>query len=528
MREIITEAVWLLLGVLGIYLSLVREFQMLQQNSYFASRYWGWIKSSFSVIRTVVKAVTGALIIAAAVFGNETFSDSMLLFSVLGIYFGWRGFSENERSIKKLVFTARIKRMFAFAITLSALLGAAGVVFGGMTALICYTAFYLLLTVPKLLCLITLFALKPCEKAISNHYINDAKSILRSAFSLRTVGVTGSYGKTGTKYILSRMLSEKYNTLHTPESFNTPMGVVRTVRESMRADTEIFVCEMGAKKKGDIKEICDIAAPDFGIITSVGPQHLDTFGSMETVASTKFELADAVADRSHIFANGDNKIICEKAEGTGIQLYGTDPSFRYRAENIKGGRNGATFDLVLGDETVSVTTKLLGRHNVLNIVGAAALSFNMGVSPKDIAFAVSRLTPVEHRLQMKTSAKGSLLIDDAYNANPEGCLEAVKVLGSFEGMKKVIITPGLVELGEKEYECNKALGFAAAGVCDKIIFVGKQRSVPLLDGAREAGFSEEELFVADSFKNAMEIYSQFADSNTVVLLENDLPDNYLS
>ncbi len=524
----IFEIIWLSLGLLGVYLSLVREFQMLQQNSYFASRYTGWLKSSFSMIRAIIKLVIVALIVAAAFFGNDTFSDSMMLFSVVGIYFGWRNFSENEKSIKKLVFTARIKRMFVFALGVLSLLGAAGVIFGGIVALVCYTVFYILLIVPEILCLISLLCLKPVEKAVSNRYINEAKKILRSVKSLKVVGVTGSYGKTGTKYILSRMLSEKYNTLHTPESFNTPMGVVRTVRESMRADCEIFVCEMGAKKKGDIKEICDITTPEYGIITSVGPQHLDTFGSIETVASTKFELADAVADKCKIFANGDNEIIREKAKGTEIVLYGTDASLSYRAENIRGGRGGANFDLVLENETVSVSTKLLGRHNVLNIVGAAALAYNMGVSPKNIAFAISRLAPVEHRLEMKTSVQGSLLIDDAYNANPEGCLEAVNVLASFEGMQKVIITPGLVELGEKEYECNKALGTAAAKVCDKIIFVGKQRSVPLADGAREAGFSEENLFVADSFKNAMEIYSQFADSNTVVLLENDLPDNYLS
>lgn len=528
MREFITEAVWLAFGGIGAYMALVREFQMLQQNSYFASRYRGWIKSSFSPLRFIIRLVIAALIIAAAVFGAETFTSSMMLFSVLAFYFGWRAFAENGKSIKKLVFTARIKRMFVFALLLLGAVGVAGLLTEGYIKAVCYAVFYLLIIFAEAPTFITLFALKPAEKAISNHYINDAKSILKSAFSLKTVGVTGSYGKTGTKYILSRMLSEQFNTLHTPESFNTPMGVVRTVRESMRADCEIFVCEMGAKKKGDIKEICDIAAPEYGIITSVGPQHLDTFGSIETVAATKFELADAIADKSHIFANGDNEIIREKAKGTDIQLYGTDPSLPYRAENIKGGRNGASFDLVLKNERISVSTKLLGRHNVLNIVGAAALAYNMGVSPKNIAFAVSRLAPVEHRLQMKTSARGSLLIDDAYNANPEGCLEAVNVLGSFEGMQKVIITPGLVELGEKEYECNKALGTAAARVSDKIIFVGKQRSLPLLDGAREAGYNEENLFVAESFKNAMEIYSQFADSNTVVLLENDLPDNYLS
>ncbi len=528
MIDYIKESAFLLIGIIGSYLALVREFQMLQQNSYFASRYSGWLKTSFSVIRTVIKAITIALITAAALFGTETFTASMLLFSVLSLYFGWRGFSENGKSIKKLVFTARIKRMFVFALGLLAALGTAGLLTDGILNLSLYTAFFILITLPELICFITLFALKPVEKAVSNYYINDAKKLLCSSPDLKIIGITGSYGKTGTKYILSRILSEKYNVLHTPESFNTPMGVVRTIRGSLRADTEIFIAEMGAKKKGDIKEICDIVHPDYAVITSVGPQHLDTFGKIETVAATKFELADAITDKTAVFANGDNVIIKEKSEGTDIRLYGTDSALPFYAENIKGGRGGNSFDLVLAGQRISVSTKLLGRHNVLNILGAAALSFTLGVTVKDIAFAISRLAPVEHRLEMKSSVMGSLLIDDAYNANPEGSLEAVNVLDSFEGMKKVIITPGLVELGEKEYECNRALGRAAAGVCDKIILVGKRRSVPLADGVREAGFNEENLFVADSFRNAMELYSSFADSNTVVLLENDLPDNYLN
>ena len=120
------------------------------------------------------------------------------------------------------------------------------------------------------------------------------------------------------------------------------------------------------------------------------------------------------------------------------------------------------------------------------------------------------------------------MIDDAYNSNPEGCLEAVRVLGSFDGMQKVIITPGLVELGDKEYESNFALGLEAAKICDIIIFVGKNRSKPMVQAAEDYGFPKEKLFVAESFKQAMEIYSKFADNNTVLLVENDLPDNYLN
>ena len=516
-----------IIAVISGFSGLIRQYQMLQQNSYFASRYYGWLKNNTPVLPLVLKGFIIILALLAAFLGEGTIKESLTLFVAVALYFGWRAAALNSGSIKKLVFTARIKRMFVFSTLLLAVLGLLGIMLEGVLSVVFLVFLVILSIFPETLCFISLFALKPVEKMVANHYINDAKNILSSACGIKVIGITGSFGKTSTKYILSRILSEKYNVLHTPESYNTPMGVVRTIREKMKADTEVFVCEMGAKNVGDIKEICDIVHPDHALITSVGAQHLETFKTLDNVYKTKFELYDAVKSKGGFtFANGDNKIIADNANED-VVLYTLGGNTKYFAKNINGGRNGATFDIVLENETISVTTKLLGRHNVLNIVGAAALAYKLGVSADDIAFAVSRLAPTEHRLEMKSSVKGSLLIDDAYNANPEGCLEAVKVLSSFEGMKKVIITPGLVELGEKEFECNKALGKAAALVCDKIIFVGKKRSKPLVEGAKDANFNEDNMYIASSFIEAMEIYSAFADENTVVLLENDLPDNYL-
>ena len=523
----IKPALFVLIGIVACMLALVRQYQMLQQNSYFASRYFKWIKGNLSPLGLSLKGIVVALLVWAFVLGNQMMLESLLLFSGAALYFGWKSFVLNSTSIKKLVFTKRIKRMFAFSLLLCLALGVFAFLTDGILQLSLLLSLYLLILIPEILCLVSLFALSPIEKAISSHFIKDAKKILSSIKGLRVIGITGSYGKTGTKYILTRILSEKFNTVCTPESFNTPMGVVRTIRERLRADTEIFVCEMGAKKSGDIKEICDIVNPDCGLITSVGPQHLDTFKTIDTVYKTKFELFDAVNKKGGmLFANGDNELI--KQGPCSAILYGTDDSFCFKAENIVGGRDGVSFDLVLNDDRIRVSSKLLGRHNVLNILGAASLAYKLGVSLKDIAFSVGRINPVEHRLELKGSVSGSLLIDDAYNSNPEGCLEAVSVLNSFECMKKVIITPGLVELGEKEYECNFELGKKAGLVCDKIILVGKNRSIPLADGVKSTDFDTENLFVAESFKNAMEIYSSFADSNTVVLLENDLPDNYLN
>ena len=136
------------------------------------------------------------------------------------------------------------------------------------------------------------FLNKPIEKAINRWFINDAKRILKSCPDLTVIGVTGSYGKTSVKFILKTLLEARFNVLATPESYNTPMGVVITVRNHLRATHEVFVCEMGARHVGDIKEICDIVHPNHGIITSVGPQHLETFFTLDNVKKTKFYVCE--------------------------------------------------------------------------------------------------------------------------------------------------------------------------------------------------------------------------------------------
>ena len=340
------------------------------------------------------------------------------------------------------------------------------------------------------------------------------------------IGITGQTG--AGKSTVCNILSEKFNVVCTPQSFNTPMGVVRTVRQNLKPQTQIFVCEMGAKNVGDIKEICNIAHPDLGIITSVGEQHLETFKSVQNVFKTKFELADAVEEKGGVtFVNGDSKEIIDRIDKNEFKVYGSDPNFNYTISNITSDRNGSKFDLNLGDTVISLSTKLLGKHSITDIAGAVSAAYSLGVTAEDIKFAVASLKPTEHRLEMKTGVNRSLLIDDAYNANPEGSLEAVNVLSTFEGMKKVIITPGLIELGEREYTCNFNLGKAAAKICDVVILVGQTRSKPLAEGVKSTDFNTDNLYIVSSFKEAMEVYSKIADNNTVVLLENDLPDNYL-
>ena len=164
------------------------------------------------------------------------------------------------------------------------------------------------------------FLNSPMEKAVNQHFVNDALSRLRQMPDMKIIGITGSYGKTSVKFYLKTLLEARYSVLMTPESFNTPMGVVRTIREHLRPDHEIFLCEMGARHVGDIKEICDMVHPDWGVITSIGPQHLETFFTMENIVHTKFELADALPDHGTLFLNGDCSYITVTAIPTGFSI----------------------------------------------------------------------------------------------------------------------------------------------------------------------------------------------------------------
>ncbi len=515
---LISLALTLCCGVFNI----TRQLQMLQQNSYFPSRYSGWLKDNIPFSQVFGFFVSSVLLCFELYVVLIIFCVAALGFS---IYFC---FANQKKSIKKLAVTARVKRQFAAVIIVYLILLALSIVFSNLLAGGICAAFLLMLGfISPLATYICWVVTAPVEKLFAKHYINDAKKILKNHKNLKVIGVTGSYGKTTTKFILTRILSEKFNTVCTPHSFNTPMGVVRTVREHLKPQTQIFVCEMGAKNVGDIKEICDIVHPDIALITSVGAQHLETFKTVDNVFKTKFELADAVKSKGgDVFANGDSKEIAARVK-EGFILYGTENVCSYKAENISYGRNGSEFDLKLGEETVHLTSRLLGLHSIINITGAAALAYSLGVTAEEIKFAVASLKPTEHRLEMKSSINGSVMIDDAYNANPEGSIEAVRVLGSFLGMQKVIITPGLIELGDKEYECNYNLGLETASLCDIIIFVGENRSKPMVEAVSSTEFDKSKMFVAKSFKEAMEIYSRFADSKTVLLIENDLPDNYL-
>lgn len=423
-----------------------------------------------------------------------------------------------------LKYTARVKRLIA---TLT-------VIYIAVPVVLWLTADLYLLPICTVLAVLSPFIVllanllnRPLEQAINRHYINDAKRILRECPELTVIGITGSFGKTSVKYFLDELLSVKFNVLKTPGNFNTPLGVVKTIRGELRATHDIFLCEMGAKNVGDIKEICDIVHPAHGIITSVGPMHLESFHTIENVRKTKFELADSLPENGLLFLNMDNDNVREGAGKRRFIGYGIDSREGYYIENLSVTSSGSEFEVVTPEgERCSFKTKLIGRHNAINICGAIAAAHTLGIPLSDLKPAVRRLESVPHRLELRKNGDITF-IDDAYNSNPSGAAAALEALAMMDGYR-ILCTPGMIELGAMEDKLNREFGEKAASCCDFAALVGKHQTAAIAEGLRAAGFPEERIFVADDLNSALShIYTLTSEGKKkIILLENDLPDNY--
>ncbi len=445
----------------------------------------------------------------------------LILSAIGGLWIG--KLFQDKMAKKPLVFTARVKRLYAvysIALTLLAL-----ILWRYVPVVVLLAAVPLLL--PYLLAFAGLLAW-PVEKIIGEMYFRDAQRRLREMPGLIRIGITGSYGKTSVKFFLGTMLAEKYNVLVTPSSFNTPMGVTKIIREKLQPGHQVFVAEMGARHKGDIKEMCRLVHPALGILTSVGPQHLDTFKTLERVISTKYELIEALPNDGHGFFADDGDIclkLYEKTEKPKTLVSLGREDCGVWASDISSTPQGSTFVLhEKSGESISCTAKLLGQHNIQNILLAAAVCLHLGLTLTQIARGISKLEPVEHRLQLIQSG-GLTIIDDAFNSNPQGAMAAIGVLKDFQG-RRIIITPGMVELGEKEEAFNHQFGISMASCVDVAILVGKKHTQPIFRGLVKAGFSENAIHPVSSLAEATKLLHSMARAGDIVLFENDLPDNY--
>ena len=519
-----------LFSLMPIWFAAKYNLHMLQLNTYINKEHYSWLNDNIKK--------QWLLIAIAAVGVLQVVFMHKLIVALLWLFFALASpvfrLTCEMNSKKPLHFTARAKRILITDFIVCALFetlacallgnfaasGAVGIVVGLQIVLVPLAN--------------TLNV--PIEKGVQQFYINQAKEVLEKCEDLTIIGITGSYGKTSTKFYLAELLSTKYDVLVTPESYNTPMGIVKTIRESLTPTTDIFVCEMGARYVGEIKEICDIVHPDVGVITSIGPAHLMTFGSLENIAKTKFELADALPEGGKLFINSDSELSLKQLDIRSVEG-ACDNVILYSADQDADADVTSDIEDVTCNGTDFVTygsnnfkqefhTRLVGAHNVINLTGAIAVANEFGVDVKEIAASVRKIRPVPHRMELKKTGDITI-IDDAFNSNPVGSTAAVETLSMFDGIR-ILVTPGMVELGEDEEDYNFEFGERAAECVDWIVLVGKVHTQPIKNGALRAGFPPENIEVFDTFDEAISFAYKIDKQNgeAFILLENDLPDNY--
>ena len=518
----------LLLTASTVFGSL-ESLHMLQLESYQLDGYRRWIAANKE--RAYVKGFVSAIVSLLAMTAFSFFAGvwTYFLTAVVALGCGVISFLLYRRrpAKKKLVFTKRVWRLVAVHAALWFVVYLLLDVAGDFVIQVRALPFAVPAAWVWTLALSALLA-QPMEKAINRRFFRDAQKKLAARPDIIKIGITGSYGKTSVKFILGTILQEKYQTLITPSSFNTPMGVTKIIRERLTPATQVFVAEMGARHVGDIKELCRLVHPRYGVLTSVGPQHLDTFHTLERIKNTKYELMDAVPADGCCFFPDDGAICRELYDRTEKEkrlcCLHYSPDADVWATDVTVSPMGSRFVLHTSAEEIACETRLLGEHNIQNILLAATVALHLGLTMRQVARGISKLQPVEHRLQLIPSP-GITIIDDAFNSNPKGAEAAVKVLGAFQA-RRIIITPGMVELGGQEAAFNREFGRKICGNADIAILVGKKHTQPIAEGLLAAGFPQGNLHVVASLDEATALLRQIGRPGDIAMFENDLPDHY--
>lgn len=520
-------------GVLMCFASY-KFFQIIQLSGYKIKGYFSWLRDTKAsyVTRMILLSL---LSLFCALVTNALFDvyHSQELYSYIGLVFYFYFtivFIVNLYSAPKKIALKNTTRMTR--------LNVAMFIFTSLFSffIIAISTKYLHFLKFSALCLVPLFVpfivplvhiiLLPLEKLIVFNYKVRARKKLKNCPNLIKIGITGSYGKTSTKYILNTILSQKYKVCMSPHSFNTLSGLCKVVNNYLNIDDEVLIAEMGARNVGDIKQLCDLINPKFGMITGAGSQHLLSFKTQENILKTKFELIESLPQDGVAIFNGDDngaKELYDRCNLPQKKLVGA--SSEISAKNINYNQDGTTFDLIIDNEILEVKTQLIGPHNVQNILLCVQMAKILGLSNKQILKGINSLKPIPHRLEI-VKTPTNIILDDSYNASEEGSKIALEVLAKMPG-RKLVVTPGLVELGPKEKQANIEFGQRIAKVADYVIIVNKTNFESIKKGLEDEKFSEENIVQAETLEIAKGVLKEILEQGDSVLFENDLPDNYI-
>ena len=336
------------------------------------------------------------------------------------------------------------------------------------------------------------------------------------------VGVTGANGKTSTKDMTAAVLSRRRRTHASPGSFNNEIGVPMTLLGAP-AGTEVVVAELGARRKGDVAMLCEIARPEIMVVTNVGVAHLEIFGSWEAIVEASAEPVDAVAAEGWAVLNADDPVVAgyrSRCAGR-VMTFGVYADADVRAADVSTSRDGvASFALVLGEQRVPVTLSVPGEHMVPNALASAAVGTILGVPLEECAEALGAAEISHWRMETFTTADGVRVINDAYNANPESMAAALKTARVMAGEGRLIAVLGhMAELGPIADEQHERLGELAARLrVDRLIAVGQAARLIAVAGLRE-GVEPDNVMSFDDPADALADVREHARTGDVVLFK---------
>ena len=514
----------------------VESLHMLQQNLYNENnRYLKWVKKNAKYLFVSWDFMPLMFFIAVFFIKDQGIIDFTLVASLtvymFGIYLEYRKNKDNQNKVP-LKGTNRIKRLFVTIViiysipiivslktTSNIVLATSLIISAFMVAFIYYVVY------------IALLINSPIDKIENYYYLRKAKNKLKLYSNLKVIGITDSYGKTSSKNVVTELLSSKYITKPSPMNFNTLKGLMITVNNHLDKFDEVLVAEMGAYVRGEIKEICEFIKPQYGILTTIGEAHLETFKSKENIQKAKFELIENLEENGIAILNCDDPYqvdykIKNKVKKIWIGIENKNNADFY-AENIEINNNGMNFDCVFDGKILHLQTKLLGIHNIYNILAGIALANSLGIQEEEIISSVASLIPVEHRLELKKIGNFYQL-DDAYNSNPKGAKNALEVLSLMNG-DKCVVTPGIIELGMEEAKKNYEFGEEISKVADYVILIGKKRTKDIYRALVDQKFNKDNIFILNSVVDAYKIVNSLTNPNKKMyaLFENDLPDIYM-
>lgn len=474
-----------------------------QIKEYRADRILSYLKTSQDIKHIGIKILFFCILAFLLILHHSYVTANFVLISYLALFLNILNEVIN-RSVKRPKPTIKILAIITISLMIISILSLCFL--GTDEYFLMVFLMFLSVSLPTIISL-SVLSINPIFDLQKKRIINRAALKMRSLKKVRTIGITGSYGKTSTKESLYAILSRKFKVVKTEGNNNTNIGVAYTILNKVSDDLDFFICEMGAYKIGEISEMCGVARPDIGILTGINDQHVELFGGIENTIKAKFELIEALPESGKAVINEKLKDRCEK--------------MKFKVKNIGYFSIGLSDKICVGRDHTEFIYKgmgfrlnLLGKHYIENLISAIMISEYLGMTVDEIRTGVEAIASNEYMMRKSAGANGSVFIDDSYSANPDGVIAALDYLkDAFPEQKKIIVFPGIIELGAKSTKIHEILFKRICETCDVAFILDTKYST--LNAYSGCDF----IFEKDFKKTALMLKDRLNDS-TVVLFES--------